>query len=85
MTFNILLNQAQVLTTDIRSIWVTLHNSNSHDLGSRGEKKTKDYLEVYRLERKEKGGWNSWSEARTAAADREKWKSLCATMHGVDW
>ena len=38
-------------------------------------------------ERKE-GGWNSWSEARTAAANREKWRSsveaLCATRHKVD-
>ena len=38
-------------------------------------------------ERRE-AGWKSWAEARTAAADREKWKSsvkaLCATRHEVD-
>ena len=38
-------------------------------------------------ERKE-GGWKSWSEARTAAAYHEKWRSsvkaLYATRHEVD-
>ena len=34
------------------------------------------------------GGWKSWLEVRTAAANREKWRSsvkaLCATRHEVD-
>ena len=37
---------------------------------------------------RQEGGWKSWSEVRTAAADREKWKhsveALCATRHDVD-
>ena len=37
---------------------------------------------------RQEGGWKSWSEVRTAAADREKWKrsvkALCATRHEVD-
>ena len=37
---------------------------------------------------REEAGWRSWAEARTTAADREKWKcsveAICATWHEVD-
>ena len=52
----------------------------------RGRPKT-TWRRTVEKERKE-AGWRSWNEARTAAADREKWRcsveALCATRHEED-
>jgi len=49
--------------------------------GSKGEREVKDHMKKNRREERNKTGWMSWNEAKTAAQDGEGWvknvKALC--------